>query len=120
MPLVRGRVLRGHRGWVAALLLVALAFVGGPDVIDTQPPVTQASVSALQKQADVPGGVADQAAPAHRLLAALPPSPQTHAPGPEKGILARVLPPARAAVLDPGSTRRLDASSPEALQIFLC
>jgi hypothetical protein len=120
MALVRGSVLRGHRGWVAALLLIALAFVGGPDVIDTQPPATPASAAAVQKQADVPGGVADRAAPAHRLLATLPPSPQTHAPGPEKGDSVRVLAPARAMVLEPGSVRRLDASSPETLQIFLC
>jgi hypothetical protein len=112
--------LRGHRGWVAALLLVALVFVGGPDLIDMQPAAAQATVSVLPKQADVPGGVADRAAPAHRLLAALPPSPHTHAPVPEKGVLTRVLPPAAAAVLDSGTTHGLAASSPETLQIFLC
>jgi hypothetical protein len=101
------------------MLLVALAFVGGPDALDIAPPAPKTAVSA-EKGEDVPDRVVEVAALVHRPLAALLPSSQNHAPSPAKGTPVRVLPPMPASEGLPSGRHLVDPCSPETLQIFRC
>jgi hypothetical protein len=184
--------VRAYRGWVAAVVLTALAFIGAPDALDTTPATAQTRISAARNQVPgttasgrvgrltasragirgpawgrdpVPGRVADPtvpgqavrlsapgrvagpaaprravrlsapgrvagpaapgravdlSAPVHRLLPALPPSPQNHAPVPVRAGAAAALPAAPAALRVARRGRHLTACSPETLQIFRC
>ena len=38
--------MKAWLGWVAAVLLIALAFTGGPEAIDSAPPAAQTKISA--------------------------------------------------------------------------
>jgi len=123
--------VRAWLGWVAAALLVAFAFAGGPDALDTRPPPAQAQVAsgeiAEKRDPQVRDDgletrhqIADRGAPGHPRLVALPVSPQAAAPVPVKGAVQAVPespPVAGTAALD---RPHLGACSPEALQIFRC
>jgi hypothetical protein len=113
------------------VLLTALAFTCGPDVLDTSPPSAQATVVAgefAEKRGphvrddaiDIRHQIADRGAPAHLRLPALPPSSQTAAPVPAKGLTQAVPMAMTAATADVGRRPDLGACSPEALQIFRC
>jgi hypothetical protein len=41
--------MRAYRGWIAAVLLTALAFIGGPDLLDSTPATTGQSESIAQR-----------------------------------------------------------------------
>jgi len=122
--------VRARRGWIAAVLLIALAFIGGPDALDTAPPPSQATIAAGEvaekrdRQApddvDVQHQVADLGTPGHLRLSALPPSPHTAAPVPVRGATQVVPQVQSATVADVGRRPPLGASSPETLQIFRC
>ena len=119
------------RGWIAAVLLTALAFTCGPDALDAAAPAVQTTVVAGEF-AEKPGShvrddaidiqhqIADRGSPAHLRLPALPPPPQTAAPVPVKGPPQAAPVAVTAAIADAGRRPRLGACSPEALQIFRC
>jgi hypothetical protein len=118
-------------GWVAAALLIALAFTGGPDALDTSPPPSQTQVASgeiAEKRdpqvrddgLDSGHQLVDPATPSHLRLPALPPSPQTAAPVPAKGLTQAAPEAAPATITDAGARPHLGACSPEALQIFRC
>jgi hypothetical protein len=122
--------MRAWARWVAAALLVALAFAGGPDALDTGSPAAHAQVATsegekrdLQVRDDAlasPHQIVDRGTPGHLRLVALPPSPQTAIPVPVRGALQAEPPVAPAAVTDVSGPPRLGACTPEALQIFRC
>jgi hypothetical protein len=123
--------VRARGGWIAALLLIALAFVGGPDALDTAPPASHITVTAEQSAEergaqvrddgiDIEHQIADLGVPGHPRLSALPPSAQTAAPVPVRGT-AQAAPKVPAATpVEVGGRPRDGACSPEALQIFRC
>jgi hypothetical protein len=121
--------MRAGARWVAAILLVALAFTGGPDLLDAGPHARATVVAGETEPRDPqvrddalasPHQVIDRGTPRHLRLVALPPSPHTAAPAPVRGALP-MLPPvephAHAGVSGPP---RPGARTPEALQIFRC
>ena len=119
------------RGLVAALLLTVLAFTSGPDALDVAvPPVQTTAVagefaeklgSHIRDDAiDIQHQIADRGSPVHLRLPALPPSPQTAAPVPVKGLAQAAPVAVPAAIGDAGRRPHLGACSPEALQIFRC
>jgi hypothetical protein len=119
------------RGWIAAVLLIALAFTCGPDALDTSPPAAQATIVAGEfaekrgphvrdDDVDIRHQIADRGAPAHLRLPALPPSSQTAAPVPVKGLAQAAPVAVMAAITDARRRPHLGACSPEALQIFRC
>lgn len=123
--------MRAWLGWVAAALLIALAFTGGPDALDTSPPASHAQIAAkeLSEKRDPqvrddalesPHQIVDQGTPGHLRLAALPPTSQTVAPIPVRGAPQAAPQAAPARVSDVSGRPRLDACTPEALQIFRC
>ncbi|MCW2864630.1 MAG: hypothetical protein JWP48_6338 [Actinoallomurus sp.] len=123
--------MRAWLGWVAALLLIALGFTGGPDRLDTRPQAPQATAVAAEiaekrdpqvrdDDTDVRHQIVDRGTPAHLRLPALPPSPQTAAPVPVKGAALAAPGAAPPAVVEGGLRPHLGACTPEALQIFRC
>ena len=81
--------MRAAARWVAAALLITLALVGGPDVLDAGPPASHAQAAAAgdlggardsqvrDDALDSPHRIADRVTPGHvRPAAALPPSPR--------------------------------------------
>jgi hypothetical protein len=122
--------VRAWLGWVAAALLVALAFAGGPDALDAGPPPAQAQVTAREiaekrdpqvrdDGLEIRHQIADRGAPGHLRLSALPASPQTAAPAPKGPVQALPKSPPVTGTAAVGRPH-LDARSPEALQIFRC
>lgn len=122
--------MRAWLGWITAALLVALACTGGPDALDTATPPTHAKVASGESAGkrdpqvrdddlDVRHQIVDHRTPGHHRFAGLPPSPQTAAPVPVRGVQAA---PDVAPATIAGTSRRprLGACSPEALQIFRC
>ena len=123
--------MRARRGWIAAVLLIALAFVGGPDALDTTPPAAQATIAAgeIADKRDpqirddgvgVQHQIADLGTPGHLRLSALPPSSQTAAPAPVRGTTQAVPQATSATIVEVRARPYLGACSPEALQIFRC
>jgi hypothetical protein len=123
--------VRARRGWIAALLLFALAVIGGPDALDTTPSAAQSKIAAGEiaekrdrqvrdDDVDVKHQIADLGVPGHLRLTALPPSSQTAAPVPVRGTTEAVPDAAPATVTEVGRRPHLGACSPEALQIFRC
>ena len=119
------------RGWIAAVLLAALAFTSGTDALDAAAPPVQTMVVAGEfaekfgshvrdDAIDIEHQVADRGSPAHFRLPALPPPPHTAAPVPVKGLAQAAPVAVTAAVTDAGRRPHLGACSPEALQIFRC
>jgi hypothetical protein len=117
-------------GWVAAVVLVALAFTGGPDALELTVPgmpgaaataelTEQRGVQVRDDGIDLRHRSADQRAPSHVRLPALPPAPQTAAPAPVRSAV-----PVAHAAAPPGDRARrrpgVGACTPEALQIFRC
>ncbi len=74
----------------------------------------------VQARDDAPQRVGDGHVYRHLRLAALPPSPQTAAPAPVKGLARSTPVAASTTVTDAGGPPRLGACSPEALQTFRC
>jgi hypothetical protein len=117
-------------GWVAAVLLIALAFTGGPEAIDTAPSAAQTKVSVgeivekrdpqVRDDGDVGPRLADHGTPARPRLLALPPSAQTSAPIAVKAAAIPVPGAVRGPIAARGARPHLDARTPEALQIFRC
>jgi hypothetical protein len=116
-------------GWVAAVVLVALAFTGGPDALELTVPgmpgaaataelTEQRGVQVRDDGIDLRHRSADQRAPSHVRLPALPPAPQTAAPAPVRSAVVAyaAAPPGDRARRRPG----VGACTPEALQIFRC
>jgi hypothetical protein len=123
--------MRPWLGWVAAALLIALAFAGGPDALDTSPPASHTQVAAKElgekrdpqvrdEAPESPDQIVDRGTPGHPRLAALPPSPQTAAPIPVRGAPQGAPQAAPAGVSDVSERPHLGACTPEALQIFRC
>lgn len=123
--------MRAWLGWAAAALLIALAFTGGPDALDMSPPAPQAQVAASEIAEKRDPQIRDDAlesghqlvdlgAPSHLRLPALPPSPQTAAPIPVRGLTQAAPTAAPATITDARGRPRLGACSPEALQTFRC
>jgi hypothetical protein len=130
--------VRAYRGWIAAMLLTALALVGGPEMLDTA--LTPAHVQAAQttwtgsteygdkrdlRARDVAyphRKFADRGAPDRRWVPALPPSPsQSHVPGSVRLAAGAPSPQAPSARVAGGHRPpRGGACSPETLQIFRC
>lgn len=121
--------MRPCAGWVAAALLVALAFAGGLDVLAAGPPLshTQVSDTGGTRGPQVRDGalasprqIVGQKMPRHLRLAALPPSSQTAAPVPVRGASPHAPHAAQVAVTAVSGRSRPGACTPEALQIFRC
>lgn len=123
--------MSGWRGWIAAVLLTALAFTCGPDALDASAPAARTTVVAGEfaeklgshvrdDAIDIQHQIADHGTPAHLRLPALLPSSQTAAPVPVKGPAEAVPLAIAAAITDAGRRPHLGACSPEALQIFRC
>ncbi|GLY78718.1 hypothetical protein [Actinoallomurus iriomotensis] len=121
--------MRARLGWVAAILLVALAFTGGPEAIDATPTVAQGKISAelaekrgpqVRDDLDLGHQVADHGTPGRPRLLALPPSAQTAAPVPVRAATLAMPDAVPPAVMEGGPPPRLGARTPEALQIFRC
>jgi hypothetical protein len=121
--------MRACARWVAAALLVALAFTGGPDALDTGPPASHAQVATGEAEKRDPQVRDDALASAHQVIglgaprhlrpAALPPSPHTAVPAPVRGAL-QAAPEGAPCAATGASDPHLDARTPEALQIFRC
>jgi hypothetical protein len=123
--------VRARRGWIAAVLLIALAFVGGPDALDATSSASHTAITAGEiadkrdpqvrdDGIDVQHQIADLGVPGHLRLSALPPSSQTAAPVPVRGT-TQAVPHARSVtVVEVGGRPHLGACSPETLQIFRC
>jgi hypothetical protein len=118
-------------GWVAAVLLVALAFTGGPDALEPAAPGAAGTVATAelteQRGAHVrDDGIdsrhrgADQRAPSHVRLPALPPAPQTVVPAPVRSAVVAAYAAAPPTVVERGRRPGAGACTPEALQIFRC
>lgn len=123
--------MRGWPGWVAAVLLFALAFTGGPDALDTSPPPAHAKVATselgekrdpqVRDDASEPlHRLADRGTPGHLRLVALPPSAQTVAPVPVRNAPQAAPQTDPDTVSDVGGRPHLGTCTPEALQIFRC
>jgi hypothetical protein len=123
--------VRAWLGWVAALLLIAVAFTGGPDALDATPRAPQATAVAFEiaekrdsqvrdDATDVRHQIFDRGAPAHLRLPALPPMPQIAAPVPARGATLAVPGAVPPAVAEGGPRPHLGACTPESLQIFRC
>src|SRR3954462_13946155 len=120
--------MRAWARWVAAALLVALAFTGGPDALDAAPPASHVKVAAgeaekrdpqVRDDALVsPHQVIDRGVPRHLRLAALPPAPHTAARVPVRGAAQATPPVAPRAATNASDPPHLDVRPPEALQIF--
>jgi hypothetical protein len=122
--------VRAWLGWIAAVLLIALAFTGGPDVIDTSPPGSRTTIASgeiaekrepqVRDDADTGHRISDRAAPLRLRMLALPPSSQTAAPIPARGATLAVSTVAPPTIVEGGRRPHLGACTPEALQIFRC
>lgn len=123
--------MRAWARWVAAALLVAFAFTGGPDALDVRPAASHAQAAAGERgdkrapqvrdaTLESPHRVVDRGTPGHLRPAALPPSSQTVAPVPVRGASQAALPGPPSAVTGVSDPPRPGACTPEALQIFRC
>jgi hypothetical protein len=123
--------VRAWLGWIAAVLLIALAFTGGPDAIDTSPPAAQTTIASGElaekreaqvrdDDADVVHQITDSVAPRRLRMLALPPSSQTAAPIPVRGATLAVPSAAPPTIAEGGRRPHLGACTPETLQIFRC
>jgi hypothetical protein len=122
--------VRAYRGLIAAVLLAALAFLGGLDVLDT-PPAQAATVAAEYGEgrdhdrrdfSQPQHAVVDHGAPDRRWVPALPPSPShSHVPGSLRFAARATLPeaPSMRAMSDQRA-RHVAPCSPESLQTFRC
>jgi hypothetical protein len=121
--------VRARLGWVAALLLIALAFTGGPDALDRGAPGSSEPAAAAglgddrtpqPREDDAGYRLSERGAHPRVRLPALPPSSQTVAPVPVRGT-THTLPVAEAAAPPPAGPRpHRAACTPESLQIFRC
>ncbi|MCW2945085.1 MAG: hypothetical protein JWR24_1802 [Actinoallomurus sp.] len=119
-----------HRGWIAAVLLITLVFIGGPDVLDTTPPLAQSKITSAEStetrdqrvrdDAHPQHGIADPGTPGRRWLPALPPSSQTHVSAWARVTVVPADRESPAAATDAPRGRHLNACSPATLQIFRC
>ncbi|MFB9835564.1 hypothetical protein [Actinoallomurus acaciae] len=122
--------MRARLGWVAAILLVALAFTGGLESIDTAPTTAPSKISAgdlaekrdaqVRDDIDLGHRIVDRDTPGRPRLLALPPSAQIAAPVPMRAaplVLPDAAPPT---IVEGGPPLHLGARTPEALQIFRC
>lgn len=122
--------MKAYRGLIAAVLLAALAFIGGLDVLDAAPAqITTVAADYGEKRdsdkRDVAyphNAVADRGAPDRRWVPALPPSP-SHSHVPESlRFAARAAPPEAPSMraMSDHRARHVDTCSPETLQTFRC
>lgn len=123
-------MLRARGGWIAAaLLLVALAFLGGPDLLtDHSPGPAAAATSAAERdhrageELDSPDSVAEHLALNRRRVPGLPPSQDTRpatAIG-SAGIVTDPAPGPAGSITDRRLARHLHGCRPETLQVFRC
>jgi hypothetical protein len=120
--------LRPRAGWIAAVLLIALVFLGGPDILHDKPHAKIAAAkSAAERQHRAGDDVESQhSTPEHTKLirsriSALPPSRQSHAmPAQSAGAGALLTPRPSGSVADGHPWRHLTICSPETLQVFRC
>ena len=122
--------MRAWLGWIAAVLLIALAFTGGPEAIDTARPAAQSAVSAgentdkrdpqVRDDAGIDRRLADRGVPGRPRLLTLPPSSQTTSPTPVKAASLPAPGAAPATIVTAGTRPHLAARTPAALQIFRC
>lgn len=122
--------MRARLSWVAAILLVALAFTGGPEVIETGPAAAQSKISAgdlaekrdpqVRDDVDLGHQIVDRGTPGRPRLLALPPSAQIAAPVPMRAATLALPDAAPPTVMEGGPPPHLGARTPEALQIFRC
>lgn len=125
--------MRAHRGWIAAVLLIAMAFIGGLEVLDDPPRAQSTNGSSEWGEERGPrarddadsGHWAVRQCPRchHHWLAALPPSSaQIHLPpAPVRfAAVAAASEPADPAAVRDHRARQLGACSPETLQTFRC
>lgn len=119
--------MRAWRGWIAAVLLTALAFIGGPDALDATPPAAQSTIAAGEttekrdpQTQDAQVRVAERRIHRHLRLSALLPAPHTAAPVPARGVVHDASYARPDVIGDGGRRPRLGACTPEALQIFRC
>lgn len=123
--------MKAWSGWAAAVLLIALAFTGGPDALETSPSSSHTKVATRElgekrdpqvrdDALESPHRLADRGTPGHLRLVALPPSPQTITPVPVRGAAQAAPQAAPAAVIHGGARPHLGTCTPEALQILRC
>jgi hypothetical protein len=115
------------RGWIAAVLLTALAFIGGPDALDVAPPAAQSKIASGEiaekrdpQAQDAQAQIAERLIHSHLRLSALLPAPQTAAPVPARGIVHDASHARPDVTGDRGRRPHLGACTPETLQIFRC
>lgn len=122
--------MRVWRGWIAAVLLTALAFAGGPDALDAAPPAAQSKIvekrtpqtqaARTRRTPDAQTLIAERHIRSHLRLSALLPVPQTPTPVPARGV-GHDASYARPDVTAGGGRRpHVAACTPETLQIFRC
>jgi hypothetical protein len=122
-------VLRARGGWIAAALLIALAFLGGPDLLtDHSPTPAAAAASAAERdhrvgeELDSPGSVTEHLTLGRRRVPSLPPSQDTRlatAIG-SAGTVTGPAPGSTGSIIDLRLAGHLRECRPETLQVFRC
>lgn len=121
--------MKTRAGWIAAVLLIAVAFLSGPDLLNDRPTATTAAAASAADrdqrtgdELDPPSWSSDRLLLSRRRLPGLPPSPQSHdamtrhAPATSgAGTAAR-----SRAVAAGRIPHHRDTRSPETLQVFRC
>ncbi|MEV5707358.1 hypothetical protein [Actinoallomurus sp. NPDC052274] len=120
-------MLRARAGWIAAVLLIALAFLGGPDLLTEHSPARAVAASAAERDNRVgeesgsPASVIEHLTLGRRRMPGLPPDQGTRpaaAIGHTGGLTDRALGSAGAA--GRRLARRDTRCSPASLQVFRC
>jgi hypothetical protein len=122
-------VLRARAGWIAAVLLIAMAFLGGPDPLTGHSrPAQAAATSAVERDnrvgddLDPPGSVTEHLVLGRRRVPGLPPSQQTDtvpAAG-QTGAGPAPVTAAAGSITGRDRARRLPDRTPASLQVFRC
>ncbi|GAA4630679.1 hypothetical protein GCM10023196_056970 [Actinoallomurus vinaceus] len=122
-------MLRVRGGWIAALLLIALAFLGGPDLLHEHPPSAKATAtSAVERDnragedLDSPVSVSEHLALGRRRMPGLPPSQDNTRPAAVTGHAGadRLGAGPSGSIADGHLTHGSSGCSPESLQVFRC
>jgi hypothetical protein len=110
------------------VLLITLAFLGGPDILHDKP---HAKIAAAKSAAERQSPTGDDAGSQHSTaehtkliisrVSALPRPQQSHAvPAQPVGVATLLVPTSSGAVADGHPWRHLTICSPETLQVFRC
>ncbi|MCO6009075.1 hypothetical protein NE236_29285 [Actinoallomurus purpureus] len=122
-------MLRVRAGWVAAVLLIALAFLGGPDLLTghSHTPAAAATSAAERDhragdELDSPDSVTEHLTLGRRRVPGLPPSQNTRAAAAtgHNGVATDLARGSAGSITDRHPVRHRTGCSPESLQVFRC